>query len=238
MLLRRLMHRQNTAQALRLSADRVVAARDVQEPTVASRRLTDDQITDEALMSAVSAGDLAALGQLVERHQARSLRLALRITGDAALAEDVTQEAFLRVHRAARRYQPRARFTTWFHRIVVNLCWDHRRKWREGSDLVPERPDDRSAGPEDSLEQAETRAAVRQAVLALPARQRLAVVLHRFEGRTMRQVAGITGWSESAVESCLVRAYRQLRKDLASVESPRPAKKPQDGGGPYVQETE
>ena len=67
----------------------------------------------------------------------------------------------------------------------------------------------------DRLADSEARAAVRRAVAALPPRQRLAVVLHRFEGRTIREVAQIAGWSESAAESCLVRAYRQLRRDLA-----------------------
>jgi RNA polymerase sigma-70 factor (ECF subfamily) len=175
----------------------------------------DDTLTDEALMASVAAGDMDCLGRLVERHQGRTLRLARRITGDPEMAEDVAQEAFLRVYRSAKRYRPTARFTTWLHRIVVNLCWDHRRKWRGGLEQPPDRPDAGSLEPGDRISRAESRAAVRRAVLALPPRQRLAVVLHRFEGHTVREVAGITGWSESAVESCLVRAYRQLRRDLA-----------------------
>jgi len=168
-------------------------------------------------MSAVAAGDHNALGHLVRRHQDRALRLARRVTGDPELAEDIAQEAFLRVHRAAKRYRPSARFTTWLHRIVVNLCWDHRRRWRPVGEAPADEVDRHSPGPDGHLAGEEVRAAVRRAVHALPPRQRLAVILHRFEGRRMAEVASMTGWSESAVESCLVRAYRQLRRDLAGV---------------------
>jgi RNA polymerase sigma-70 factor (ECF subfamily) len=179
--------------------------------------LIEEQISDEALMSAVAAGEIAALGRLVERHQQRALRLAQRTTGSADLAEDVVQNAFLRVYRAAGRYRPTARFTTWLHRIVVNLCWDQRRKWRPAGEVPADQPDREAQEPADSWAEAETRDAVRRAIAALPPRQRLAVVLHRFEGHSMREVAEITGWSVSAVESCLVRAYRQLRRDLAAL---------------------
>ena len=188
----------------------------------------EDQLSDEALMSAVAAGEIAALGRLVERHQQRAQRLARRVTGSADLAEDIVQDAFLRVYRAADRYRPTARFTTWLHRIVVNLCLDRHRKWRTVSDVPPDQPDRETTTPPDSFSTAETRDAVRRAVLALPDRQRLAVVLHRFEGHSMREVAGVTGWSESAVESCLVRAYRQLRRDLAALVPDSRGKTPQE----------
>ena len=168
-------------------------------------------------MSAVAAGRMEALGRLVERHQGRALRLARRVTGVDDLAEDIVQDAFLRVCQAAGRYRPSAKFTTWLHRIVVNLCWDHRRRWRSAGELIADQPDRRLVEPADRLADSEVRAAVRRAVAALPPRQRLAVVLHRFEGRTIREVAQIAGWSESAAESCLVRAYRQLRRDLAAL---------------------
>lgn len=177
--------------------------------------LSEHDVSDEALVSAVAAGDMAALGELVQRHQERVVRLARRITGDAELAEDVAQESFLRVYRAAKRYKPSARFTTWLHRIVVNLCWDHRRGWRRVATEPHDRPDDPRREPPEGLARSEMRAVVRRAVGALPPRQRVAVVLHRFEGCSMREIAAITGWSESAIESCLVRAYRRLRQELA-----------------------
>jgi RNA polymerase sigma-70 factor (ECF subfamily) len=185
-------------------------------------------------MPAVASGDLAALGQIVERHQGRVLRLARRITGDANLADDVAQEAFLRVYRAAARYEPSARFTTWLHRIVVNLCWDQRRRWRHPGPEAGSVRQESVADPVQGLVTGEARQAVRRAVQGLPSRQRLAVILHRFEGHTMREIAGITGWSESAVESCLVRAYRQLRGDLAEFDTRPGEKTPQDDRAPGV----
>jgi len=190
--------------------------------------LTENGPNDEALMPAVAAGDLAALGQLVERHQGRVLRLAQRITGDSNLAEDVAQEAFLRVYGAAARYEPSARFTTWLHRIVVNLCWDQRRRWRNAGPDHLESREGRAKDPADGLVTIEAREAVRRAVGGLPPRQRMAVILHRFEGHTMREIAGITGWSESAIESCLVRAYRQLRSDLSAFDARIEKKRPQE----------
>ena len=200
-------------------------------PRAASRPLDSEPVSDEALMSAVSAGDIGALGRLVERHQGRALRLARRITGTQDAAEDIVQEAFLRVYGAADRYRPSARFTTWLHRIVVNLCWDHRRRWRPAGELTAAEPERSPSDPTACLADAEMRAAVRRAVAALPARQRLAVVLHRFDGRTMREVADLTGWSESAAESCLVRAYRQLRRDLADLAPKIRARASQESGG-------
>ncbi|MCP4247238.1 MAG: sigma-70 family RNA polymerase sigma factor [bacterium] len=171
-------------------------------------------------MAAVAAGEMAALGQLVRRHQARALRLARRVMGRDELAEDVVQEAFLRVYRAAAKYRPEARFTTWLHRIVVNLCFDQRRRWvppPAGVDPTDQQQEARETDPADRSVTDETRQAVRRAVATLPDRQRLAVILHRFEGYSMREVAQVTGWSVSAVESCLVRAYRRLRHKLAGL---------------------
>jgi RNA polymerase sigma-70 factor (ECF subfamily) len=192
--------------------------------------LSEQSVSDEALMSALAAGDMAALGCLVRRHQDRVVRLARRITGDAELADDIAQESFLRVHRAAKRYRPSARFTTWLHRIVVNLCWDLRRRWRPAATEPGDRPDDRRREPSEGLVRSELRTAVRRAVDALPPRQRVAVVLHRFEGCSMRDTAAITGWSESAVESCLVRAYRQLRARLAEFRGPSPQNEKKTAG--------
>ncbi len=172
-------------------------------------------VTDESLMSAVAAGDLDALGELVRRHQDVAIRLARRLTGDTASADDIAQDAFIRVYRAASRYRPQSRFTTWLYRIIVNLAWDHRRRTRTQIAQSSEQHIAESADPAQDLSLAETQNAVRAAVQSLPHRQRVAIVLHRFEGQSVRQIARITGWSESAVESCLVRAYRQLRRDLA-----------------------
>lgn len=168
-------------------------------------------------MAEVARGDTGALGVLVRRHQQAALGLARRLLGRQDAAEDVAQEAFLHVYRAARRYRPDARFTTWLYRIVVNLCHDARRRaGRAPAQLIEEAApaQDPAADPLEADERAER---VRRAVGALPERQRTAVILHRYHGLSHREVAQATGWSESAVESLLVRAYATLRRELADL---------------------
>ena len=167
-------------------------------------------------MARLATGDTAALGQLVERHQQRVLELAYRTVGNWAAAEDIAQEAFLRVWRSAVSYQPQAQFTTWLYRIVVNLCLDTVRRKRPsaGEEALG---NVQAAAEPPAAEGAERSAAVHRAIADLPERQRIALVLYRFSEMSMQQVAEVTGWSASAVESLLVRAYAQLRvllKDL------------------------
>ena len=174
--------------------------------------------TDDAqLVAAAGAGDMGALGELVRRHQQRALRLAYRILGDWHAAEDVAQEAFMRVARGARDYRPQGKFTTWLHRIVVNLCLDDQRRSARRPVAVedPEGPQGRDApGPERK----EASQLVRRAVFALPERQKVVVLLSRYEGMRHSEIAEVTGWSVSAVESLLVRAYANLREALAGLE--------------------
>ncbi|MFH1749237.1 MAG: sigma-70 family RNA polymerase sigma factor [Planctomycetota bacterium] len=168
------------------------------------------------LMARVADGDRSALAKLVRRHQRSALELAYRSTGDRTLAEDITQDAFLRVWKSADRYTPTARFSTWFYRIVVNLCLDVFKKRKPAAGL-PDGPDPRAKDPTVTLECGERALAVRRAVAALPERQRIAVVLQRFSGLSIRGIAEVTGATESAVESLLVRAHAALRKSLASL---------------------
>ncbi len=171
--------------------------------------------TDAELVAAVAGGDRRALGQLVRRHQDDTFALALRVLGDPAAARDVVQEAFLRVYRAAGRYRPEAKFTAWLYRIVVNLCVDEgRRTGRAPVELVRDIPGD---PPPDPVERRETMERVRGAVMALPERQRTALILCRYHELSHKQIAAVTGWSPSAVESLLVRAYASLRERLADL---------------------
>jgi len=171
---------------------------------------------DVRLMARLAEGDRSAMAELVERHQRRFLELAHRYSGDWSAAEDIVQEAFLRVWRAAPGYDPRAGFSTWLYRIVMNLCYDLRKKRRPGqgkpSDF--EVIDETADTPLDSLEVRERALAVQRAVARLPERQRVSLILHRFSGLSVRAIAAITGSSESGVESLLVRAYEDLRKKL------------------------
>lgn len=181
---------------------------------------TADSLDDAQLMALLAGGDRSALGELVKRHQRRVLEIAYRTTGDRALAEDVAQEAFLRVWRSAERYQPTAQFGTWLYRIVVNLCLDAFKKRKPFASNPPDASEAESAHPSVLLERGDRATAVRTAVAALPERQRVAVVLHRFSGLPQRAIAEATGWTESAVESLLVRAYATLRRSLKNLEKP------------------
>lgn len=174
--------------------------------------------SDAELMTAVAGGRMAAMGELVHRHQASVMAVAYRFVDRWDLAEDVAQDVFVRIHRAAADYRPEAKFTTWLYRIVVNLCLDVKRRETRRPVSMAEMPADPPAdAPPDPIEARETAGRVRQAVGDLPDRQRTAVVLHRYDGLSHREIAEVTGWSESAVESLLVRGYAGLRDALADM---------------------
>ena len=177
-----------------------------------------EHLGDHALMEHVARGERAALATLVRRHQERVLSLATRFLGRPEAAEDVCQDVFVRVFERAASYQPTAQFTTWLYRIVANLCWDYRRQARRS----PLPLDTRASGIQASetsnaADQLEVQERIRRAVAELPDRQRLALILHRFQGMGHKEIAAATGWSTSAVESCLVRAYGRLRALLADL---------------------
>jgi RNA polymerase sigma-70 factor (ECF subfamily) len=188
--------------------------------------LKHDNRPDSLLVQAIAEGHLDALEPLVRRHQDGVRRLAYRFLGEWSDANDVAQDAFLRVVRAAPRYQPTARFTTWLHRIVVNLCLDSRR--RRARFVAADLPDGPACLPPDVLERDETVRRVRQALNGLPERQRTAVILHRYEGHSHREIAEVTGWSESAVESLLVRGYANLRRVLADADGNSDGRPPEN----------
>lgn len=182
--------------------------------------LVSDRITsgpqqppaDAELMQRLAGGDRDALALLVLRHQHRVRSLAFRMTGRWDQADDLAQEAFLRLWRAAAGYQPTAAFSTWLYRIVVNLCIDARKRRRLGH--LPEQTEAAANPVDGGMLQAERSEAVQKAIAGLPERQRAVLVLHRFEGFSHERIAEITGWSLSAVESLLVRAYGHLREQL------------------------
>jgi len=176
--------------------------------------------SDTELMARLARGDVSAIGELARRHQGRALELAFRTLGHWDLAEDVAQEAFMRLYRAAKTYQPQARFTTWLYRIVVNLCLDEQRRLAKAAvPLESVVSQGLPASQENPAEKKELTELVEAAVQGLPDRQRLTVVLHRYDGLSHAEISEITGWSESAVESLLVRAYANLREKLAKLKN-------------------
>jgi RNA polymerase sigma-70 factor (ECF subfamily) len=182
--------------------------------------MTDYTSNDAELMARLAAGEMSALGELARKHQARILELAFRTLGAWDLAEDIAQETFLRVYQAAKSYKPTARFTTWLYRIVINLCLDEQRKRAKAAmPLEPEIYEQLPASNGNPAEKQEIAAFVKAAIYALPERQQLAVVLHRYNGLNHAEISEATGWTQSAVESLLVRAYANLRSKLVKMKN-------------------
>lgn len=176
---------------------------------------SDLEDSDEALMQCIANSDRVAFRALLERHSRRMLTLARNTVGMAGVAEDVVQEAFVRVWQHAGRFDPRrSLFTTWMHRIVVNLCMDQlRRPQHASSEGLDEVPDDAPDALGDVLMR-ERRAMVQAAMRALPARQRVALVLFHFQGVSVREGAATMELSEKAFESLLTRSRVALRDAL------------------------
>jgi RNA polymerase sigma-70 factor (ECF subfamily) len=170
--------------------------------------------SDEELMTAVSAGDFAAFAQLVERHQSSSWQAAYRFLGDAAEAEDIAQEAFLRILDAAPRYRPVASFRTYLYRVVTRLCLDHAQKKRPlYTEAIPNLPD-RHPSPVEVATLSERRQGIREALDILPANWRMAVILRYYEGLSYAEIALALQTSVKAVEHLLARARIALEKRL------------------------
>ncbi len=177
---------------------------------------------DIALMGRIREGDTDAFEELMSRHQRPVYNLALRFLNDSCEAEDIAQEAFVRVFRAARTYSPEAKFTTWLYTIVKNLCFNAIRK-RQSANLVsideetvPEiasKEDD----PSRKLEREQIRQRVARAVNALPENLRLAVILQKFHGLSYEEIAAILGCSVNAVKLRVHRAKDFLARELAAM---------------------
>jgi RNA polymerase sigma factor (sigma-70 family) len=173
---------------------------------------------DDQLLARVAAGDPAATRAMVARKLPRLLSLAGRMLGDAVEAEDVAQEAFLRVWKQAPRWRPgEARFDTWLHRVALNLCYDRLRRRRELAYAEPPDIPDEGPGPDRGLLAADTGRRVEGALQALPDRQREAIVLCHYQELGNIEAAGLMGVSVEALESLLGRGRRALRAALADM---------------------
>jgi RNA polymerase sigma-70 factor (ECF subfamily) len=172
---------------------------------------------DEELVGRVGAGDKRAAAELVRRHLPRMVGLARRMLGNAAEADDVAQEVFLRVWKHAAAWKPgQAKFETWMHRVAMNLCLDRlRRAGRNGGEVSPDTIDGQASATR-ALDDRQRRERVRDALGELPERQRAALVLCYYQDRTNIEAAEILGVSVEALESLLSRARRTLKSALAA----------------------
>jgi RNA polymerase sigma-70 factor (ECF subfamily) len=176
------------------------------------------------IMAEVAEGKLSAFRTLVELHHKPLISFISRFTGDRNSAEDIAQEVFLRVFKAAKDYKPQAKFKTWLFTIATNLCLNEIRdnksipKIVDLSDLhEQEYPGIASAAfsPEKAAENAELSTAVRKAINNLPENQRIAILLRQYNDFSYSEISKIMGISVSAVESLIQRARQSLKKSLS-----------------------
>lgn len=184
---------------------------------------------DVSLMSRFQEGDKGAFEALMQKYYPRLLNFIYRYLGDKELAEDLAQEVFIRVYKSASHYAPRAQFKTWLYRIARNLSLNQLRRnkyktvsldgkiSKDGETLNWEVEDKNSLRPDEHLIRSETAQRVRQAIYALPERQRVVVILYRFEDFSYREIAKTMKISEKAVKSLLSRARENLKNALSGL---------------------
>jgi RNA polymerase sigma factor (sigma-70 family) len=174
--------------------------------------------TDDALLVLFANGDKMAAQDLTGRLAPRAFGVAVRVLGDRAEAEDVTQEAMMRLWRMAPDWQPgTAKVSTWLYRVVLNLCLDIKRRQRGRTtalDEVPE-PVDPGPGVVERMQDGARWDALQAALMQLPERQRQAVVLRHIQELTNPEIAGIMQISTEAVESLTARGKKALAVALA-----------------------
>ena len=175
-------------------------------------------------MRRIRRGDAESFEALLARHRAPLIGFFVRMVRDRALAEDLAQEVFLRVYKARERWKPDAKFSTWLYRIATNLALNAIRDAKgkvsrpapgEGdSEDEAARLPDPQPGAEERIMLSDRERIIREAVESLPANQRAAVILHKYQDVDYRQIAKILGVTQSALKSLLFRAYETLRQRL------------------------
>ena len=185
------------------------------------------QMDDAAIMLELKAGNMAGFDFLIQKYRKPIINFMYRMTRNQAVAEELAQEVFLRVYRSRETYRAEARFSTWLYRIATNLGVNQARDTRheraastvyldEADSETGTTPDVADSTPdvESRLLRDERMAAIRDQVMALPERQRMAVLMHKYEGMDYSQIGEVLKLSESATKSLLFRAYQTLREKL------------------------
>jgi RNA polymerase sigma-70 factor, ECF subfamily len=186
-----------------------------------------EQLSDAEIMLRVAKGDDAAFDYLVEKFRRPIISFMYRTTHNQGIAEELAQEVFLRVYRSRESYEASAKFTTWLYRIATNLAVNNARDTkheRAENQVSLDEPDEESgstmdladtrATVEQELLRDERLAAIRKVVESLPERQRMAVLMHKYQDMDYKEIAGVLKLSESATKSLLFRAYESLRESL------------------------
>lgn len=185
------------------------------------------EMEDSAIMLELRAGNMSGFDFLIQKYRKPIVNFMYRMVHNQAVAEELAQEVFLRVYRSRETYRAEARFSTWLYRIATNLGVNYARDTRHEraastvyldetdseTGTTPDVADDEPSA-EASLLRRERLNAIRQHVLALPERQRMAVLMHKYEGMDYKQIGDVLKLSESATKSLLFRAYQTLREKL------------------------
>ena len=185
------------------------------------------QMSDAEIMLRAGAGDEACLEFLLAKYRRPIISFMYRMVHNQAIAEELAQEVFLRVYRARATYRAEARFSTWLYRIASNMAINYARdtKYERASASIfldqadeetgtrPDVADLRPVAEQDMLQDERMRR-IRERVLALPERQRMAVVMHKYQDMDYKQIGAVLKLSESATKSLLFRAYQTLREKL------------------------
>jgi RNA polymerase sigma-70 factor (ECF subfamily) len=215
-----------------LDAERVISDSLPLDPRLDARAAAhlaaaNDPASDAAIMLRVAAGEESGFNYLVEKYHRPMVHFLFRMVRSQAVAEELAQEVFLRVYRSRESYRAEAKFTTWLYRIATNLAVNHARDTKheraaqnvyldvadEETGTTPEVADAKPTVEQRMLRD-ERMAAIRKHVMALPERQRMAVLMHKYQGLDYRQIGEVLKLSESATKSLLFRAYQTLRDKL------------------------
>jgi RNA polymerase sigma-70 factor (ECF subfamily) len=185
------------------------------------------QLSDAEIMLRVREGDDSGFGILIEKYRKQIVHFMFRMSRNQAVAEELAQEVFLRVYRSRQTYRAEAKFSTWLYRIATNLGVNHARDTkheRTAQNVYLDQPDpetgttpdvaDSTASVEQKLVREERMNAIRKHVMALPERQRSAVLMHKYQEMDYKEIGEVLKLSESATKSLLFRAYQTLRENL------------------------
>ena len=186
-----------------------------------------ESLTDAEVMLRAGSDDTAAFEYLANKYHRPMIAFMYRMCHNQALAEELAQEVFLRVYRSRQSYAAEAKFTTWLYRIATNLAVNYARDHkveRSGKVVSLDEPDeesgttldvsDASLNAEQQILRRERLEAIKKQILALPEKQRAAVLMHKYDGMDYREIAAVLKLSESATKSLLFRAYEALRERL------------------------
>jgi RNA polymerase sigma-70 factor (ECF subfamily) len=173
---------------------------------------------DTKLMLKFAKGDASAFEQILKKYKKLVINIAYRFIQDRIEAEDIAQEVFLRVYESAKRYKPKAKFSTWIYKITLNVCLNKLRSKKHLQTISlnkpKEIPDPTYIHPFINLEKKELNQLIKEAIDSLPINQRIAVILQKYQGLSYREISKIMGCSTSAVDSLLQRAKQNLKRKL------------------------